>query len=367
MGILFSILVILSMVANPVKALQDFTPANSVRMVVAPNDNFADAAVISSLPFHYPLSSFEATEEATDPTSAMCGLNPGFETTWYKYIPSANIAVHMDTFGSTFDTYILLFTESGGVLTEIACNDDAGASFQSAINITLTAGVTYYINVALSNGAIMDGADGKSGKTSEASLLGTGTEYMFRLVQLYQAGFKSIALHDGFILEKNETAGTGLIKYPNLAYLRVGDDEKKRQYRAILSFNTAALPDGAMIASGFIKLKKNTATPGDIFNKLGLLKLYVGTPSFGTVLGLESIDFNSPAIIAGTFSKTAILGWYKAKLLSTSLSNVSTTAKTQYRVQFTKDDNNNTVADYMRFYSGETGSKPTLFLKYYIP
>lgn len=367
-GFLFSMLVILSMLANPVKALQNAIPTDSVRLVIAPNDNYADAANISTLPFRYPISTFEATQEATDPPSMMCGLNPGLATTWYKYVPSANIAVRMDTLGSNFDTYIALFTESGGILTEIACNDDANTStFQSAINTNLTAGVTYYIYVAQQNGYIVDVPDGKTGKTSEPGQLRTATEYMFRLVQLYKAEFKSIATQDGHVLEKNETAGTGLLKYSNLAYLRVGDDEKKRQYRIIISFNTSTLPDNALVASGYIKLKKLSATPGDIFNKLGLLKLYIGAPYFGTLVGLEGVDFNSTGIGAGSFSKTAISGWYQAKLWSRSFPNVSTTGKTQYRVQFTKDDNNNTVADYMRFYSGETSSKPILVLKYYIP
>lgn len=48
---------------------------------------------------------------------------------------------------------------------------------------------------------------------------------------------------------------------------------------------------------------------------------------------------------------------------------VNKTGTTQFHLYFAKDDNDDNVADYMKFYSGNASaaSRPQLIIEYYIP
>lgn len=51
---------------------------------------------------------------------------------------------------------------------------------------------------------------------------------------------------------------------------------------------------------------------------------------------------------------------------STALTHVSKTGKTQLRVYFSTDDNNNSTPDYVGWYSGESsGNQPRLLVRYH--
>ncbi len=64
-----------------------------------PNDNFADAEVIASLPFDtYQLDISGATVEAGEPTSH-CAFNGSFQTIWYKFTPQTDMTVRADIRG----------------------------------------------------------------------------------------------------------------------------------------------------------------------------------------------------------------------------------------------------------------------------
>ncbi len=59
----------------------------------------------------------------------------------YRVNLTATRSIHLDTYGSAFDTTLYVY-RSDGVL--MGCNDDAGGTWQSELNLTLGAG-TYYI------------------------------------------------------------------------------------------------------------------------------------------------------------------------------------------------------------------------------
>jgi hypothetical protein len=75
----------------------------------------------------------------------------------YSFTPGADVAVSIDLCASTYDTKVYVY--AGGVGILVACNDDAGCGYsgwQSLIdNLSLTAGVTYYI--------VVDGYGGSCG------------------------------------------------------------------------------------------------------------------------------------------------------------------------------------------------------------
>jgi murein DD-endopeptidase MepM/ murein hydrolase activator NlpD len=120
---------------------------------VAPptHDDFDAAKIIPGIPYTDNVDVRGATRAYDDPAATDCALAPGTASVWYQYTPSVNAAVYVDTLGSDYDTIIAVWTGSRGGFSPVACNDDinnAGGIFQSAVQISLTAGTTYYFEVA---------------------------------------------------------------------------------------------------------------------------------------------------------------------------------------------------------------------------
>jgi hypothetical protein len=108
-----------------------------------PNDDFDHPTVVPSIPFAQSYDATNATVAADDP---FCfGRN---QTLWFKYTPSSNIRIEANTFGSTFDTTLSVYTGARGSLAQIACNDDSGGTLQSRVRFDAVAGTTYYFMVS---------------------------------------------------------------------------------------------------------------------------------------------------------------------------------------------------------------------------
>lgn len=114
--------------------------------VAPPNDDVADATVISSLPFDDAISTVEATESADDPEPS-CVFAAGPPTVWYEFTPDTPMAVHIDTNGSNFDTVLAVYRGDPGNLTEVGCDGDGGDTVESALGLAVEAGVRYLVMV----------------------------------------------------------------------------------------------------------------------------------------------------------------------------------------------------------------------------
>jgi hypothetical protein len=151
----------------------------------------------------------------------------------------------------------------------------------------------------------------------------------------------------------------------------LGDDASNKQYRAILSFGTGSLPDDAIIRSAVLKIGQNGSVVGsNPFTALGQLAVDISQGVFGSTANLALEDFNAAASATkvGVVGATPSSGWYSAVLNATGRSKVNRTGVTQLRLYFTVDDNNNLVADYIRFLSGDAaGNKPMLVVTYTLP
>lgn len=365
---LLSLTALLASAANPAFASQNAGVEETILQAIAPNDDFDSAINIASIPYRVTRSDFEATEIGDDPTAVRCNLNPGLATVWYKFSPSANTMVHMDTLGSNYDTYMAVWTGVRGNLTNVACNDDANSStFTSAINITLQAGNTYYIEVAQFNGNSADASQ----KSVSGAGVEAGTTHKFRLFRLYSKTYYSNGTHDGYVTESSENSNVGQAKNSTLTNISLGDDAQRRQNVGILSFNTATLPDTGVVVSATIKIKRSSISANTIFANFNGLKVDIRKPYFGTTLGLAANDFQATASrsTVGTFNSTISAGWYSARLLDSAYSLVNRTGYSQFRLRFAKDDDNDATADYLRFYSGNAGqtNKPILIIQYYVP
>lgn len=127
------------------------------------NDNFVNAKVIDSITY---IDQDVDTTLATPRGDAIPGdgsdpdnvgpcdgefLNIGNNTVWYRYTPSVQETISVDTIGTNYDAYLAVWTGTVGNLNLVACNDD---NFNGIAELSFIAnpGVTYYIQVAQFNG-----------------------------------------------------------------------------------------------------------------------------------------------------------------------------------------------------------------------
>jgi PKD domain-containing protein len=112
------------------------------------NDNFADATIIESLPFHDSLDSTKATLELNEPN--FCGSTPQTQSVWYSFTPSADIVLTADMTGSSFgDANLTIFKAVepgfGGLnFLMIACGG-------GPVTFHAQAGTTYYLQAGSSS------------------------------------------------------------------------------------------------------------------------------------------------------------------------------------------------------------------------
>lgn len=117
----------------------------------APNDSFASATVISSLPYSTTEDTSQATSDPSDPSG--CSSNGSI---WFSFTPTSDMRVEADTFGSSYDTVLSAWTGTQGALNLLACNNDFSGA-QSKITFAAAAGTTYYFMAAQCCG---DGGNG---------------------------------------------------------------------------------------------------------------------------------------------------------------------------------------------------------------
>lgn len=183
--------------------------------------------------------------------------------------------------------------------------------------------------------------------------------------------FKSKAPHDGWILESTEFSNTGGLLDKTATTFNVGDDQNDKQYRSIISFNTSALPDNAIVTSAQVSIKRQGLVGTDPFTTHENLLLEIRNGLFSNDLDLSLSDFTALASsnTQETFTPSTFT-WYTANLSSTNLALVNKYGVTQFRLRFNLDDNDDQGSDYMKFFSGDAADEanhPQLIVTYILP
>jgi len=185
--------------------------------------------------------------------------------------------------------------------------------------------------------------------------------------------FTSVGAEDGYILESGEnTNAGGSINGGNkiASALRVGDDKGRQQYKTIVSFDTSSLPDGATITSVTLRLRRGTVSGTNPFDTHGPCRVDVESGGFSGSTALQIGDFeDSPtAVGAASLTKAVVNGaWSEGSLNAAGLAAVNKTGRTQFRIYFTIDDDDDRQADYVGYYSGDASSaadRPQLVVTY---
>jgi trimeric autotransporter adhesin len=191
------------------------------------------------------------------------------------------------------------------------------------------------------------------------------------VVPIQTLTLRSVAAQDGWILESTEVSGVGGTLNTTATTFNLGDDAADKQYRAVLSFNTAGLPDNAIIKKVTLKIRKQGLVGTDPFTTHGNLLAEIRMPYFGTSAALVVSDFQAAANkTGGLFGITPVSNWYSVTIGAASYPFVNLTGTTQFRLRFQKDDNDDLNADYMKFFSGNyttVTARPTLVIEYTVP
>jgi hypothetical protein len=206
----------------------------------------------------------------------------------------------------------------------------------------------------------------------------TPASYAWTIYTISTANFTSQAANDGWVLESTETSSVGDALNSTSATLRLGDSELRQQYQSILSFNTSSLPDAAVVTDITISIKRQTTTGGvRLFNAFNGLMIQIKSGFFHTAASLQAEDFQAATDnTEGPFFSAPVVGnWYSMRLTNNAypfINKLSTfqSGLTQFRLYFLLDDNDNEIANYESFFSGNTratANRPRLQIKYYIP
>jgi hypothetical protein len=179
----------------------------------------------------------------------------------------------------------------------------------------------------------------------------------------------SIYLQDGRVYDNNNGIGLGCvdIDYSNEA-LRIGDYWLKQSYRTILSFDTASIPAHYTIKSARIEMTRGAESGQDPFEWPGTCNIDIANPSFGNA-GLDPNDWealgNAVAVASFTADPGAENPMTSTDFNSAGLTNINRNGTTQFKVYFTQWHNNNSVSDYLGFYSAEADQikKPKLIVR----
>lgn len=182
---------------------------------------------------------------------------------------------------------------------------------------------------------------------------------------------QSVGTKDGWILESTETSGMGGTMNVNGQAIALGDDMADKQYRSILHFDTASLPENAVITKVTLKVKKKAVFGTDPFTTHQYIKVDIKSGSFSNNPTLQLTDFQSAASKnwVGTIKNTPVGGWYSAVLKNTAFPYINLIGVTQLRLYFNLDDDNDNIADYIQFFSGNVAAadRPQLIVEYYVP
>jgi len=194
----------------------------------------------------------------------------------------------------------------------------------------------------------------------------------YELIQGNQT-FTSNGKKDGLILESSENSNTGGSKDKTSDLLYLGDDASNRQYRSILSFNTAGIPDGATLTSVTLMLNRAGSVGGDPLNAFGGFMVDIKHGNFGKS-ALQLSDFKkSASATAGPLTPDLITsgwfnGWYSIDLTSFG-AQINLAGNTQIRLRLNLDDNNNSIINLLKLYSGNASAdkRPQLIVEYSTP
>ncbi len=330
-----------------------------------PSTSFTDTGLTNGTPYFYVVTATNVAGEG--PASNEASATPFAPIATSTALASAP---NPSTFGQSV-TFTATVTSGSGVPAGTVTFTE-GATVRAS-NVTVNgAGQAAFSTTALSVGshtltATFTGASGWLGSSGNAAPQVVNPAPI-------TVTFTSAGAQDGWVLESGENTNAGgslNATSSNSSALLVGDNNQDRQYRTVVSFNTASIPDGATIVSVTLRLLRGSLTGTNPFTTHGTCWVDVQNGSgFSGSTTLQNGDFQAAAtaVHAATLSNAASNGtWSTGSLNAAGIAAMNKTGTTQLRVSFNLDDNDDTGNDYLGYYSGENGTaanRPQLVVTY---
>lgn len=255
-------------------------------------------------------------------------------------------------------TFTFSGSANGGTpVVSFECAVDAGAWYSCSSPLLLTglAAGTHTFYVAATN---------MIGLTDSTPASYTWT------IALVTTTFRSAGPKDGYVIESSEASSVGGTINSIGATINVGDSSGDKEVRGILSFDTASLPDGAVVTGFWIQVKKSSYTGTNPFTTHGSLLAAIVSGSFSGNVNLQASDFQAVAsqYSIATFG-APVSNWYTGTGTS-GFSFVNLFGPTQFKLYFSTDDNDDGGVDTVNFISGNNltaSNRPSLTVEYYVP
>lgn len=185
--------------------------------------------------------------------------------------------------------------------------------------------------------------------------------------------FTSKRRQDGFVVERGENSDVGAFAVSfglGGLGLRVGDTFGDRQLKSVVSFDTSSIPDDATIVSATLRLRRGAVIGSNPFDGgFGDLVVDIAQGVFGSSGRLRAEDFQAPAAALGvaTMSAPLVGDWSEGALDVAGLAAIDKTGRTQLRIAFEIDDNDDHHADLIGFFAGDSffpSLRPQLIVTY---
>jgi hypothetical protein len=280
----------------------------TVYAVAPSHDDFANAKLVDSITYSdLNVNITDATTQTINPpngadpdnvgpceinssTGLPKYLNRGLQTVWYKYTNTtgADQPFAVDTSGSSYDTYLAVWTGTENSLSLVGCNDDNFFGYSEMIFIAQP-GVTYYIQVAKFNGYYGE----------EENLLGAGT------LQFHTFSPKNTEVHIGTSLmgtyyvqsgqEKREfyPASGGPVRIESITNdsLVSAIRLQSMQEGTLLDYNeTMGIPEGSLSTKYYFPVYENLWAP--LNSQLRFAHLGAGTKTIKVTIGTETWTYD---------------------------------------------------------------------------
>lgn len=182
--------------------------------------------------------------------------------------------------------------------------------------------------------------------------------------------FTSAGAYDGWVRTCPGGSEVGCAFDSAAGILIVGSDSQRRQYRSILSFNTAGLPDQALLTSVKLKIRAAGIEGVNPFKQHAGLRVEVCRPRPGPALALQAGDYaeDLSCEAVAVLEAKAVNGWYSLDFPAGSMQAVDLSGVTQFRLSLAGEGEARGES-YIKFYSGDADdpSRPVLLITYKIP